>query len=372
MAAALKKLVDRGRAVPGRLRRRDAEHRLARPARPDRRGPAVAGAGAQRARGSGGRRVDAAPYVLQDDRRPASSARSTCCACSRARITSDSTLDNKRTHAKERVGQLLRDPGQGAHAGRRARPGRHRRGRQAEGDRHRRRAGRRRHAGRDRAAAVARRRWCRSRSSRRRKGDEEKMARRCGGSPRRIRRSTSTATRRPARLIVAGLSQMHVEVTRRAGGAPVRRRGRDLHPPRVPVPRDDPQAGARPGPLQEADRRPRPVRRLPHRDRAAARPRGLRVRRQDRRRRDPAGLPAGGGQGHPGGDAAGRARRAPGGRHQGDARRRLLPHRRLVGDGVQDRRLDGVQEGRTPRPTRCCSSRSCGSRSPCPRRTWAT
>ena len=39
------------------------------------------------------------------------------------------------------------------------------------------------------------------------------------------------------------------------------------------------------------------------------RPPGLRVRRQDRRRRDPAGLPPGRRQGHPGGDAARRARR---------------------------------------------------------------
>ena len=37
--------------------------------------------------------------------------------------------------------------------------------------------------------------------------------------------------------------------------------------------------------------------------------------------------------------------RCPGRRREGDAGRRLLPHGRLVGDGVQDRRLDGVQEG---------------------------
>ena len=36
------------------------------------------------------------------------------------------------------------------------------------------------------------------------------------------------------------------------------------------LPGDDPQAGQGPRPPQEADRRPRPVRRLPHRDRAAA------------------------------------------------------------------------------------------------------
>ena len=53
---------------------------------------------------------------------------------------------------------------------------------------------------------------------------------------------------------------------------------------------------------------------------------------------------------------------APGPGRPRAARRRLVPHGRLVGDGVQDRRLDGVQgrvrEGRA----RCCSSRSWSSR----------
>ena len=44
------------------------------------------------------------------------------------------------------------------------------------------------------------------------------------------------------------------------------------------------------------------------------------------------------------------------------ARRRLVPQRRLVGDGVQDRRLDGVQGGVLRRPSRSCSSRSWSSR----------
>ena len=53
----------RRRAVPGRLRRRHPQHRLARPARPDRRGAAVAGPGAQRARG--GRRRRRVAYVFK-------------------------------------------------------------------------------------------------------------------------------------------------------------------------------------------------------------------------------------------------------------------------------------------------------------------
>ena len=44
--------------------------------------------------------------------------------------------------------------------------------------------------------------------------------------------------------------------------------------------------------------------------------------------------------------ADGHLRRLPGGRRQGDPVRRLVPRRRLVGDGVQDRRLAG--RSRTP------------------------
>ena len=60
-----------------------------------------------------------------------------------------------------------------------------------------------------------------------------------------------------------------------------------LKPPRVPY--QETIRGTRQGarPPQEADRRPRPVRRLPHRDRAARRRRGLRVRQRDQGRRDP-------------------------------------------------------------------------------------
>ena len=43
------------------------------------------------------------------------------------------------------------------------------------------------------------------------------------------------------------------------------------------------------------------------------------------------------------------ARRLPARGRQGDAARRCLPRRRLLGDGVQDRRLDGAQGGRPKR-----------------------
>ena len=44
------------------------------------------------------------------------------------------------------------------------------------------------------------------------------------------------------------------------------------------------------------------------------------------------------------------------GRRPGRADRRLLPRRRLLGDGLQDRRLDGRFRRRHARRSRCCSS----------------
>ena len=188
-------------------------------------------------------------------------------------LTADSTLVNSRTHAQGADRPAADAAGQGARAGRRARPGRHRRRRQAQG---------RRGTGDvladvDEPAPIepprrSRRRSCRSRSSRRRKGDEEKV-RRVAAAPGRggSDAATSTATSRPASMIVAGPL-----ADARRGRARADARGGSasrstLHPPRVPYLETIRKAGARAGPLQEADRRPRPVRRLPHRARAAAR-----------------------------------------------------------------------------------------------------
>ena len=63
------------------------------------------------------------------------------------------------------------------------------------------------------------------------------------------------------------MSQMHVEVAleraKRRFGVDI-----ELHPPRVPYRETIRKRGSRARPVQEADRRPRPVRRLPHRRRA--------------------------------------------------------------------------------------------------------
>ena len=152
---------------------------------------------------------------------------------------------------------------------------------------------------------------------------------------------------------------------RRGRGRPAEdalRRRRRAAPAARPVQGDDPQGGARAAPLQEADRRPRPVRRLrdPH--------------RADRRRSDggptyefvdkivggviSAELPARGRQGRARGDGARRARRRARLRRPRHAHRRDGAHRRLLGDGVQDRRLAGVQGGVPEGRSRARSSRS--------------
>ena len=65
-------------------------------------------------------------------------------------------------------------------------------------------------------------------------------------------------------------------------------------------------------------------------------------------------------------------RRLPGQGRRGDGLRRQLPHRRLVGDGVQARRLDRDEGGDEQRRRRRCSSRSCSSRCRSPRSPSAT
>ena len=161
-----------------------------------------------------------------------------------------------------------RAPGQGLRARRRVRPGRHRRGGEAEGDPRRRRA---------RPRRTPRSRSCMPEMPKpvmafaieaKAKGDEEKM----GTALRRLQEEDPTidfhrdhADRRADR------GRAHPDPRRgdrRPDEGALRRRG-GAAPAARALPRDDQgqREGARP--LQEADRRPRPVRRLPHRDRAA-------------------------------------------------------------------------------------------------------
>ena len=129
---------------------------------------------------------------------------------------------------------------------------------------------------------------------------------------------------------------------RRQAEAAVRRRS-EPQAAEDPVSGDDHGRDRRARPAQEADGRPRPVRRLLHPDGAAAARLRLRVRGRHLRRRDPADVPARGREGHPGHAAARLPGRLPGRGLQGDARRRQVPRRRLERAVVQDGRPPGVQ-----------------------------
>ncbi len=183
-------------------------------------------------------------------------------------LTSDSTLINNHTHSKERIGQLLLLQGKEHSPADVAARGRDRRGRQAQGDGHRRRPVGRRQPGRRSSRWRSRRRSSRSPIEPKHKGDEDKVHTSLRRLPEEDPSLDVHRDPQTGETIVAGLSQMHVEVTLERMDAPVRRRGHAAPAARA-VPGDDPPSGPRPGPLQEADRRPRPVRRLPHHARAA-------------------------------------------------------------------------------------------------------
>ena len=134
--------------------------------------------------------------------------------------------------------------------------------------------------------------------------------------------------------IVAGLSQIHVEVIVDRAAVPLRRRGRAAPAARA-LPGDDPRLGQGPRAPQEADRRSRPVRRLPHRDRAARPDGGFEFVNAIKGGVIPHGFIPAVEKGVLEAMQARRRGRLPGQGRPGAAVRRLLPHGRLVGDGVQ-------------------------------------
>ena len=197
----------------------------------------------------------------------------------------DTHLLNTRTHSKERIGPAARLPGQGDQARAGLRPRRHRRGRQAQGDARRRLARRPRRADLDaghQAAGAGDGVRDRGQGQGRRGQGLHLAAPPAGGGP-DDRPAPRPADGRPdRRRAVAGARRGR----RRPPQVALRRRGQPQAAARA-LPGDDPQLGQGARPPQEADRRPRPVRRLPHRDRAPGAGRRVRVRQRDQGRRHP-------------------------------------------------------------------------------------
>ena len=248
MAGGAQEARHRGRDLPGRLRRGHAQHRLARPARPDRRGAAVARPGAQRARGGG--RVHAGVRV-QDDRRPVQRQDQPA-----ARVRGDAHVrlqPGQQPHAREGADRPAAGAaGQGPCAGRVSARGRDRRRRQAQGDGHGRRPVGRRQPGRDRAAGVpVAGRVVRDRAQAQgRRGEGAHVAAAAAGGGSVARRPPRPADRRDdRRRPVADARRGDA----RADGAPVRRRGHAA-PAAGAVHGDDPQV--RPAPRGATRSRP--------------------------------------------------------------------------------------------------------------------
>ena len=288
---------DERRGLPRRVRGRDEEPRHARRARPDRRGRCLARR--RRRRPSTSAVPATAVFVFKTVADPFA-GRINVFRVLKGTVTPDATLVNLRGKGKERLGSLLQLQGKEHHPAQEF----------GEGD----------------IGAVAKLKEAQTGDlltdkevevelpdfgfpepvmsfaiTPKAKGDEEKVAsaiRRLAEEDQtlRLRRDQQTGEE-----ILSGMSQMHVEIALDRVEAPLRRRRRAA-PAARPVPGDDPARSQSARALQEADGRSRPVRRLPHHHHAD---RGrLRVRRQDRRRRHPAGLPAGGRQGDPGGARA--------------------------------------------------------------------
>ena len=238
IAAALKTAVTNDDLYPVVVRRRDEEPRHALAARPARRGRPVAGAQAvaDRPRGHDGVR-------LQDRRRPV--RRPDLCVPrllghGRGRHDADERARPREGAARRADGAA----GQGSRAGRRVRPGRPRRGREAEGRADRRRA--RRPRARRRAHAEAH--VPRAGDELRRHAEDEGRRGQGRAGPAAPARGGSDAAAPPRRADGRVAALGHEPGSRRGRGRapeePLRRRRRPAPAARA-VRRDDPRRGAR-------------------------------------------------------------------------------------------------------------------------------
>ena len=181
------------------------------------------------------------------------------------------------------------------------------------------------------------------------KGDEEKM----GQALRRLQEEDPTIDfhrdSQTGEQILAGITQVHVEVIvdrmKERFGAEV-----ELHPPHVPY-REAIKSSAKAHARYKKQTGGRGQFADCHIEVAAGRAgQRLRVRQRDQGRRDPRRLHSRGGEGRAGGDAHRHRRRLSRARRARHGLRRPAPLGRLLGDGVQDRRLDGVQGRHGERP----------------------
>ena len=272
------------------------------------------------------------------------------------KVNPDAIVTNPARETRREAGRPVLPPGQGAGPGRPGQGRRHRRHGQAQGHGDRRHALRQglrdRHPDHQVPRAVDLLRH-RAQDPGRRGQDLPGLAPDHGGGPDRPLRA------RPGHRPAPHLGERRAprpDHHRKAQEALQRRRrpqaAQDL------LQGDDQGPGRRPGPPQEADGRPRPVRRRLDQDGAPAPGQGFRVRGQDLRRGHPPELHPLGREGDAGRPQEGRPGRLPGRRFQGHPLRRVLPRRRFVGHRLQDRRLQGLQAGHEARPSRPSSSRS--------------
>ena len=342
--------------LPRRVRLRDAQPRHHPAARRDRRGPALAG---QARRAAGGRGRAPAPtedgelfaYVFKTRADPFA-GRINLLRVYQGVLRADSQVLNTRAHVKERIGQLLVFAGKEVEHVEEFGPGD--------------------------IGAVAKLKetragdWLAARDEPiemprltlpapvmafavepKSRGDEDKVL----ASLRRLQEEDPTIDlhRDPqtGEQIVAGLSQVHVEVIvdrlRDRFGVEV-----TLKPPRVPYQETIRRPAAAHGRHKKQSGGRGQFGDCQHRDRAARdrrRRRGLRVRRPDQGRRDPRLVHPRRREGRARGDGGRRARRLPGQGRARAARRRPAPLRRLLGDRLQARRRAGDEAGaRAGRP----------------------
>ena len=141
-----------------------------------------------------------------------------------------------------------------------------------------------------------------------------------------------------SQLVLWCMGEAHADVLLDRLAQPLRRRGGDDRPAGAAA-RDGRGQGAGAGPERQAVRRPRRVRRSATSRSSRCRTRsGVRVRRQDRRRRGAAAVHPLGGEGRPRADGAGRGGRLPDGRHPGHAVRRQGALGRLLRHGLPEGR----------------------------------